>query len=222
MGGHRPALVVASVAGPRDRRAAGDGHASLGCRAVRAHRRWSAATGGAPGAAAGPRPDPRPDHLLRGLPDRPAPGRVRPAAQAPEGHCRPRDCRQDRRRSARARPLRCRRPGRRAVAGQHRRDLRMVPPRRREPLHRPRRSPAGISTEATPTPASPTRRTSTAAMSRSTTSTPHRCCVPASSDTARCCGPRCPQAGGSASTGSAAAPTSPPRSPCIRGCACTC
>ena len=83
-------------------------------------------------------------------------------------------------------------------------------------------SPAGTATAATPMPAWPTRATPTGCPTSSTTSTPRRCCAPASSATGRCAAPRCLPAVGSASTVSAAARTSPPRSRCTRGCACTC
>ncbi len=48
-----------------------------------------------------------------------------------------------------------------------------------------------------------------------------RCCVPASSATAHCCGPSCLRPAGSASTGSAAAHISPPRWPSRRARRCT-
>ena len=85
-----------------------------------------------------------------------------------------------------------------------------------------RSSPDGISTAGMRTRVSPTRRTSTACRTRSTTSTPHPCCVPGSSAIARCAAAALHQAAGSASTGSAAAPTSPRRSPCTWGCGSTC
>ena len=76
-----------------------------------------------------------------------------------------------------------------------------------------RSSPGGISTAGMRTCVSPTRPTSTACRTRSTTSTRHPCCVPGSSAIARCAAAASHQAAGSASTGSAAAPTSPRRSP---------
>ena len=61
-----------------------------------------------------------------------------------------------------------------------------------------------------------------AARRLSPTSSSPRCCAPASSATARCGGPSCRRAGGSASTASAARPTSPPRSRWPRARRCTC
>ena len=100
-----------------------------------------------------------------------------------------------------------RRPGRRGLAGAHRRQLPVLPPRRREPLPRARPSPAGTSTAGTPTTAWSRRRSRTCCRTRSTTSRPRRCSAPGSSATGPAARRRARPAARSASTASAAAPT---------------
>ena len=114
-----------------------------------------------------------------------------------------------------------RRPHRRAMVGPHRRQLPLLPARRREPLQRTtvhrvgsRRRVCGRVRRRRgvrlPTP----RR-------RSMTNTLRLFSAPGSSATARCAAAASHPAAGSASTASAAAPTSPRRSPCTSGCGCT-
>ena len=82
-------------------------------------------------------------------------------------------------------------------------------------------TPAGTPTAATPNSPLSQRRSRTICPSATPTPNWRRCCAPASSATARCCAPTCRPAAGWASTGSAAAPISPPRSLSRRERRCT-
>ena len=96
-----------------------------------------------------------------------------------------------------------RRPGRGRLARRHLRRLPLLPARRREPLPRPPRSPAGTATAATRNSSRWPRTSPTGSRRASRTRRPRRCCARASSATARSAGPSCRPAAGWASTASA-------------------
>ena len=175
--------------------------------------------GGAPprtrhpaGPESGPARDPGPGRRLRPVPHRPAPRRGRPPPTPDGSGARAPGRRQGRRPSGGRRHRFA--PGDRVGIAWLRGTCGACRWCRRgaENLCPDSRTPAGTPTAASPSTPSSRPPTPTRFPTRSTTSAWRRCCAPASSATARCAGRSCRRAGGSASTVSARAPTSPRRS----------
>ena len=182
LGSCRAELVTSSV-GRCQQEVSGAG---LGCRtsAPRLTRVRCARSSGRIQSRA--RPGPGAHQLLRRVPHRPAPGRGRPAAATAARHPGHEIVgRVEATGEGASRFALGDRVGV-AVAGQHRRHLRILPPRRREPLPAPRLHRLGHRRRLCGRLRGRRGATCTGCPTSSMTSTPLRCCAPASSATARC------------------------------------